>query len=121
MKSAGVPLPAPRPINARRMQIADAQGAIVPALKLLFSTQPGKSSMGANPQGGFFVIKVTKVTPGNALLSPGIIGQVEGELSQAAAQDYAQQFLADLKRTLKAKRNESAIEAYRARLLTQGG
>ena len=54
--------------------------------------------MAANPTGGgFFVVKVNKITPGNALMSPGLIGQVQGELSQAAAQDYAQQFLADLK------------------------
>jgi hypothetical protein len=54
-------------------------------------------------------------------MSPGLIGHVENELSQATSQDYAQQFVADLKRQLKAKRNESAIAAFRTRLLTNGG
>ena len=54
-------------------------------------------------------------------IAPGLIGQVQGELGQAASQDYAEQFVADLKRQLKVKRNDSAIEAFRARLLTSGG
>ena len=110
MKSVGATLPPSRPIAARRIQIADAQGNVPPALKILFTVGAGKSTMAANPQGGgFFVIKVNKITPGNALISPGLIGQVQSELSQAAAQDYAQQFIADMKRKLKVKRNDSAI------------
>jgi peptidyl-prolyl cis-trans isomerase D len=122
IKGIGAVLPPPRPIAARRLQIADAQGNVVPALKILFTVGAGKSRMAPNPQGGgFFVVKVNKITPGNALLSPGLIGQIQGELGQAAAQDYAQQFLADLKRQLKVKRNDSAIAAFRTRLLTGGG
>jgi peptidyl-prolyl cis-trans isomerase D len=76
--------------------------------------------MGANPQGGFFIVKVNKITPGNALMSPGLISQVQRELGQAVSDDYAEQFLADIKRGLKAKRNTSAIEAFRAQLLSSG-
>jgi CheY-specific phosphatase CheX len=55
------------------------------------------------------------------MLQPGLIGQVQGELNQATAQDYAEQFVSDLKRTMKVKRNENAIQAFRTRLLTSGG
>jgi hypothetical protein len=64
---------------------------------------------------------VNRITPGNALLSPGLIGQVQNDLGQATAQDYAEEFVADLKREMKAKRNNDAIEAFRARLLSSGG
>jgi peptidyl-prolyl cis-trans isomerase D len=122
MKSVGVALPPARPVAARRIQIADAQGNVPPALRILFTTGAGKSQMAPNPQGGgFFVVKVDKITPGNALLSPGLIGQVQGELSQAVSQDYAQQFVADLKREMKAKRNDSAIQAFKTRLVNSGG
>jgi peptidyl-prolyl cis-trans isomerase D len=122
IKAMGAPIPAPRPITARRIQIADAQGNIVPALRLLFTTGAGKSKMAPNPQGGgFFVVKTDKITPGNALISPGLISQVQGQLSQASSSDYAEQFLADLKREMKAKRNESAIQAFKARLVSNGG
>ena len=121
MKGVGVALPPSRPLQARRIQIADAQGNVPAAMKILFTVGAGKARMAANPQGGgFFVVKTTKVTPGNALMSPGLIGQVQGELSQAASQDYADQFIADMKREMKAKRNQEAIEAFRARLLTGG-
>jgi peptidyl-prolyl cis-trans isomerase D len=121
MKSVGVALPAPQPIAARRIQIANAQGNAPPPLKILFSIRPGKSQMAANPQGGFFVVKVTKSTPGNAMLSPGLIAQVQSQLGQASSEDYAAQFVSDLKREMKAKRNDSAIEAVRAQLLSSGG
>lgn len=121
LKSAGLALPAPQRVAARRIQIVNGQGVIPQPLKVLFTFGAGKAQMGAMPNGGFFVVKVNKITPGNALLSPGLIGQVRNELGQAASQDYAQEFVADLKREMKAKRNNSAIEAFRARLLSSGG
>ena len=122
IKSVGAPIPPSRPIAARRIQIADPQGNVPAALKILFTAGAGKARMAPNPGGGgFFVVKVNKITPGNALSAPQLIGQVQGELNQAAAQDYAQQFVADMRRQLKAKRNESAIQGFRARLLSSGG
>jgi peptidyl-prolyl cis-trans isomerase D len=121
IKSVGVALPAPRPVAARRIQVASSQANVPAPLRTLFSIGAGKSKMEPNPQGGFFVTKVDKVTPGNAILSPGLITQVQSQLGQAVSDDYAEQFLSDIKRQLKVKRNESAIEALRARLLSSGG
>jgi peptidyl-prolyl cis-trans isomerase D len=119
--AVGAAIPPPRPIAARRIQLSQQQGAVSPALKLMFATASGKAGMAPNPQGGgFFVIKVNKIRPGNAMGSPGLIGQVSGQLGRAAEQDYAEQFVADMKSTLKVKRNESAIQAFRSRLLSNG-
>jgi peptidyl-prolyl cis-trans isomerase D len=119
--AVGAAIPPPRPLAARRIQLSQQQGAVPPALKLMFATAAGKAGMTPNPQGGgFLVIKVNKVTPGNAMSSPGLIGQVSGQLGRATQQDYAEQFVADMKRTLKVKRNESAIQAFRSRLLSSG-
>jgi peptidyl-prolyl cis-trans isomerase D len=121
IKGAGASLPPPRPIGARRIEIADSQGNVPPALKVLFTVAAGKARMLASPTGGgYFVVKTTKITPGNALNAPQLITQVQSELGQAAAQDYAEQFTASLRREMKAKRNESAIAAFRTRLLTSG-
>jgi peptidyl-prolyl cis-trans isomerase D len=121
IKGIGVPLPPSRPISARRIQIADAQGNVPPAMRALFTASAGKSLMAPNPGGGFFIVKVNKIIPGNAMLAPGLIGQVQGELNQSAGQDYAEQFIADLKRQMKVKRNESAIQAFRTRLVNGAG
>ena len=111
-----------KPISARRIQIATAQGQVSPVLKALFTLGAGKSSIGAIPQaGGFFVVKVDKVIPGNAVVAPNLITQIQNELGQAASEDYAQEFVAAVKRQLKAKRNTNAIEAFRTRLATSGG
>jgi peptidyl-prolyl cis-trans isomerase D len=121
IKAIAANLPPPRPIAARRIQMTDQQGNTPPALKILFSTGAGSSRMAPNPQGGgYFVVKVDKIIPGNAIAQPALISQVTGQLRQAASQDYAQEFLADLKRDMKAKRNEGAIQAFRARLLSSG-
>jgi len=122
LKSIGLPTQASKPITARRIQIAMAQGPVSPALRMLFSLRPGQTRMGAAPQGGgFFVVKVNKITPGNAITAPTLIAQVHGELGKAASQDYAEEFLNAVKRQLKVKRNNSAIEAFRTRLATSGG
>jgi len=59
--------------------------------------------------------------PGNAIIAPNLIAQVQSELGPAYSQDYAEQFLNAIKRQLKIKRNSSAIESYRTRLVTTGG
>jgi peptidyl-prolyl cis-trans isomerase D len=122
MSSAGTPLPPPQPLAARRIQIATAQGPVPEPLKMLFTTSAGKSRMSADPQGrGFFIVKVTKVTAGNALLQPGLIGRMQTELQDAFSDDYARQFQAAIRDSLKAKRNEGAIQALKTRMMTSGG
>ena len=122
LKSVALPVQASKPITARRIQIAMAQGPVSPALRMLFSLRPGQSRMGVAPEGGgFFVVKVDKITPGNAITAPQLIAQVQGELGKAASQDYAEEFLNAVKRQLKVRRNNSAIEAFRTRLTTSGG
>ncbi|MFL6755015.1 MAG: peptidyl-prolyl cis-trans isomerase, partial [Sphingomicrobium sp.] len=94
LKGAGLPVTAARPIKARRIQIAMAQGPVSPVLRMLFSLRAGQSRMGGVPQGGgFFVVKVNKITPGNAVVAPNLIAQVQNELGRAVSQDYAEEFL----------------------------
>jgi len=121
LQGLGAALPPVRPMTAKRIQIATAQGPVSPALKMLFTLGAGKSSFAAIPEGGgFFIVKVDKITPGNAIVAPQLITQVQGQLGGVASQDYAEQFISAIKRQMKVKRNNSAIEAFRARLATSG-
>ena len=121
MKQAGVALPPVQPLGGRRIQIAQANGEIPPAQRMLFTLGEGKSRAVPDVTGrGFIVVKVTKIIPGNALLQPALIGQMQGELRQAMSQDYAEQFLAALKADLKVRRNESAIAATKQRITASG-
>jgi peptidyl-prolyl cis-trans isomerase D len=122
VKQAGVPLPAAQPIAARRIQIATANGQVPPAMRLLFTIGQGKTRAVADPQGrGFYVVKVGKIVPGNALLQPSLIGQMQRELQQSVSEDYARQFLAAIRADMKVNRNDSAIQTIKTRMATQGG
>jgi peptidyl-prolyl cis-trans isomerase D len=122
MKESGTPLPPVQPLKAVRLQIAMAQGPVPEPLKVLFTLGQGKSRVFPAPQGrGFYIVKVGKIQPGDALLQPSLIGRMQTELQQAAAEDYAREFLAAMRQALGAKRNESAIQATKARLASSGG
>ncbi len=122
MNESKAPLPPVQPLAARRIQLATAQGPVPAPLKMLFSLAEGKSRMFPDPQGhGFFIVSVKKITPGNAMMQPALIGQMENELQQGISQEYAQEFLGAMRSELKVKRNEAAITAMKQRMATSGG
>jgi peptidyl-prolyl cis-trans isomerase D len=122
MKESGVALPPVHPLAARRIQMAQANGQVPAPLKLLFTLGQGKSQAVADPGGrGFYIVKVTKIVPGNATLQPGLIAQMRTELQEAVTEDYARQFINAVRADMKAKRNESAIQAEKARITSSGG
>jgi len=121
VKQSGADVPV-RPLRARRLQVAQANADVMPALRALFSLTAGKAKMVPDAQGrGFFVIKVNTITPGNALLQAGLIAQMRNELQQAVADDYARQFVAAIREDVKVRRNEKAIQALKRRLTSGGG
>jgi len=119
MKNAGTPLPGVQPVQARRIQLSQLGDKVPEPLRVLFSSAQGTTKVGADPQGrGFFIVKVDKITPGNALGQPGLINEVQNEFAQPLAQEYAQQFLAAIKAQVKVRRNETAIAAAKKRITT---
>ena len=121
-REAGVALPAVRPIAARRLQIATATSPVPAAIRALFTLGQGKSRLVPDPRNrSLFVVKVNKIVPGNALLQPAMIGQMQSELQQAASQDYAAQFLAAARAEMGVERNEKAIATQKQRLVSGTG
>jgi peptidyl-prolyl cis-trans isomerase D len=122
LKQSGAPLPPVQPLALRRIQIATARGPVPPVMKMLFVLSQGKSRMFPDPQGrGFFIVKVDKITPGNAMAQPALIGQMQNELQQGVSEDYARQFLAAMRKQLGVKRNDSAIQSMKSRLAASAG
>ena len=122
VREAGVALPAVRPLAARRMQIATASAPVPPAIRALFTLGQGKSRLVPDPQSRtFFVVKVNRIVPGNALLQPELIGQMRNELQQSVSQDYAAQFIAAIRAAMNVRRNEEAINAQKQRMATGTG
>jgi peptidyl-prolyl cis-trans isomerase D len=120
VKQSGVALPV-RPLVARRLQIGQANPEAIPALRTLFTLAAGKARMAPDTQGrGFFVVKTSKITPGNALLAPAIIGQMRNELQQATGDDYARQFVAAIRKDVNVRRNEGAIKTLKQQIFVGG-
>ena len=121
VKEANAPLPPIRPIAARRIQIATAKSPVPPVMQMLFTLAQGKVKIAPDTEGrGLFVVKVNKIVPGNAMLQPNLISQMQTELQQTASDDYAREFVAAVREDLKVKRNEAAIQALKKRLTTSG-
>ncbi len=116
--AAGAGLPPPNKAAIRRIQLAQMQGNIPPALNLMFALSAGGSRMIADPGGrGFTIIKLLRIVPGNATLQPSLISRTQTEFQQAVSSEYAEQMVRAMQVELGVKRNAKAIEATRKRIL----
>ncbi len=120
-KQAGVSLPPTQPVRARRIQLSQLGTNVPPPLRILFSSAQGKTQVSPDAQGrGYFVVKVSKIIPGNALNQPSLIGEVQKEFGDPLSQEYAQQLMAAVRKEMKVRRNEPVIAETRKRI-TSGG
>ena len=118
---AGAKLPPVRPVNARRIQLNQADPNVVAPLKMLFTLAEGKSRLVADPRGrAFFVVKNLKITPGNALSNPALIAQTQAAFQETASDELGAQLLAAMKAEQGVKRNEDAIAASKQRITGPG-
>jgi len=109
---------APTPVKARRVQLQQFQGRVPPPLQMLFSLAAGKSRLVAAPDGqGFYVVKLDRITPGDALTQPTLIAQTQTDLNGSVGEEVAVQFLGAAQKELGVTRNEAAIASARQRML----
>ena len=115
---AGTPLPAPRGIAARRIDLTMSREPVPEPVRILFNLAQGKSRMVADSRSGALaVVKLNRIVPGNAMLQPGLIAQVQRDFAQPIAKEYGAQFLSAVRGQLGVKRNEGAIAAARKRIV----
>ena len=118
----GTPVPVRvEPVGARRIQLSQFQGEVPPPIAMLFSLGQGKVRMVAGSKGeGFYVVKVNRIIPGNALNQPGLIARTQQEMQQSLSQEYGAQFLNAMRQAVGVKRNDEAIAAAKARITGSG-
>jgi peptidyl-prolyl cis-trans isomerase D len=116
-KAGGKPLPPIQPVSLRRIQLSQLGDKVPAPLRVIFATAAGKTQIGPDPQGrGYFVVKVDKIIPGNALNQPSLITEVQNEFREPLAQEYAQELIAALRTSIGVRRNESVIAATKKRI-----
>ncbi|WP_265570555.1 peptidylprolyl isomerase [Sphingomicrobium nitratireducens] len=117
-KEEGISLPPTDTITLRRIQLTQMGEQVPPPVQMLFNLAEGKSQLAADPEGrGIFIVKAAKVTPGNALTSPGLVTQTAESFRQPLASEIGQQLLAAMKKDVGTTRNEKAIAATRSRII----
>lgn len=118
VRQSGKPIPI-RPYSGRRLDIAESPDRAPPVFRALFTLAQGKVAVVPDAQGrGFYVVRVTKIVPGNPASNQPLIARVRGDMQKDLSGDYAAQFMTALREHLKGRRNEKAIAALRQRLLT---
>ena len=117
---ANVPgAPPPEQLNVRRLQLAQMQGQVPAPLQMLFSLAPEKARLVAAPNNqGYFIVKLNKITPGDAITQPTLISEVQRDFAQNVGEELIVQFLAAAQKGLGLERNDAAIAAAKRRLIT---
>ena len=109
------------PVSARRIDLSQFRGNVPPPLQMLFSLTQGKTRMvGGSKNEGFYIVKLTKIVPGNALSAPGLVSQTQQQMERTLGQEYALQFISAMQRTVGVKRNDKSIAAAKQRLTGAG-
>lgn len=120
-KGAKVPVRV-EPISARRIQLAQFRGQVPPPLAILFSMSQGKiRTVAGEPGQGIFVVKLNKITPGNAIGVPGLVAQTQKQMQESLGQEYGLQFMNAMREAVGVKRNEKGIAETKARIAGGGG
>jgi peptidyl-prolyl cis-trans isomerase D len=115
---AGVPLQAPQPISARRLDIARPDQPVPPPLAMMFSLPKGKARMLAAPNGqGWFVVHLEQTVPGDASKAPELVQATRGQFQRFLSEEYAAQFTRGVEKQLEVERDERAIARLKQSLL----
>ncbi len=117
-KAAPVKLPDIHTTAGRRMDLAQMQGHVPPALAALFTTPVGGTKLVPAGNGsGWYIVHVDKVVPADDKAAAPAVAASRGGLVQAANDEYLEQFASAAKLAVGTRRDEAAIAQLRARLL----
>lgn len=117
MKKTGLALPALQPLDAVRGQLAQSGMQIPPPVRLMFSMAARKAKMTEAPNGGgYWVVWLDAIQPGDASNDKALIAQTRGGLTQVVGAEYLEQFVAAARKAVGVKRDDAAIARLKAQL-----
>ena len=122
LKETGLAVPPVRPIAASRRDLAAAQNTPAAApLALLFSMPQNKARTLTAPQNeGWYIIRVTKIEPGNATGNDAAIRAARGDIGRLIGREYVSQFARAVRDAVVVKTDPKAVAKTRSELLNNG-
>ena len=114
---AGVPLPAPRPLGASRMELSQNREGAPPPLALMFSMAQGTAkTIEAPGQGGWAIVKLDRIERGDAAGQPQIVNGARGSIARLVGREYAEQFARAIRNQVGVKTDPVALARVRGEL-----
>lgn len=121
MAEEKVSLPRVDQVDFDRQQlsaIAQASRGVPPPLALMFSMAQGTSKKLAAPSNaGWFVVDLESISTEKLDSDDPLIGQTRRQLAQALGQEYADQLVVAMRKSVGVERNDDALKAVRNQLL----
>jgi peptidyl-prolyl cis-trans isomerase D len=111
---AGIPLPPPQPITARRIDIMTRQAP--ESLQLFFRLRPGTAAVVAAPNSGGWMVAAPQQSLRNATVTPQAAAEARQQLAQAMPSEAEVQLLKAMEQSVGVQRNAAAIQAERRRI-----
>ena len=110
VRSSGVTLPAPKPIAARQLELAQAGGAVPPTLETLFRIGRKQARLIESPEkNGWSVVYLEKIIAATASSQPGIIELTQTQMARSISAELDAQFANAMKAAVNATRHPDAI------------
>ena len=111
---AGLPLPPPQPITARRQSIMTGQAPA--SLQLFFRLRPGTAGVAPAPNDGGYMVAAPQQSLRAPAATPQVGEQARAELAQAVPTEAEWQLLKAMEDRVGVQRNVAAIRAERQRI-----
>lgn len=116
-----VVLPSIEPVNMTRGELVQQAGRIPPSLALLFSMAKNSvKRLEAPRDGGWYVVTVDTITPGQIAANDPLLVQATASLGQLLGREYGDALRAAIRKEAEVERNADAIAAVRKQLVGTG-
>ena len=113
-------LPAAQPIAGRRIDVAQ-QAQVAPPVQMFLGLPKGVAKSLAAPNGGgYFIMKVDSITPGDLATVPQLLDATRAQFAQLAPEELSGAFARAAEREVGVKRNPAALAAATKRVLGEG-
>lgn len=112
-------LPAPQPVNVRRIDLLRPGARVPPPILTLFSLpQGGVAPQSAGAQGAW-VVQTLAITTGDPATAPQVVMGIRQQFAQLGANELVEQFARASQQAVGVRRNADTIARVRARLSGQ--
>lgn len=120
--ATGLSAEGPKPLAASREQFERLQGPSRAPLALMFAMAPGTAKLLEAPaNGGWAVIKLDQIQPGDASRDLARVAAVRQAFGQVIGREYAEQFARAAQLATGVKVNAQAVARVKKQLTDQGG